>query len=468
MLWVLIGACFYGLFSEVVPVSCGHSNPQRSFPGLLALTSLILDTMNALGEVSTALAKVEDEIRLLEESLRKAKGIQSQLLEKQTQLKAEEDRRKQEEARRQQQEQAKADTKTAEVQAYEDRIAELKRQIAEAEAAKEAKNTEVVEEEPIEEYVDDDGEYSIEEYYEYEEEEITETEYEELTEEEYQEEMRRIAEAQHQAAQEMIESKNWQQQQQFNDPSAQTHAAAGTNPSARNYAETRAQQQDTLKGANQWSKPGWGQKKNHEVQSYENHVTPSHKHLVDKQDALKQKHKWAKPAWATRLSSDEAPAGVDRNPIQNPLLKKADGSGYTRKVFSKEKLSRSDGKFVAPRSKVPPRLAWIVVDINSKKAGKIVLHLYGLGTDAVVNRFSSLPGMSILRSGNNKPISIEDMDDPKFYITTNSTTRNLDQKKDVYGIVQEGKEIIGAIKAADEHAGIRIRQAHVYPVKKAK
>lgn len=76
--------------------------------------------------------------------------------------------------------------------------------------------------------------------------------------------------------------------------------------------------------------------------------------------------------------------------------------------------------------------------------------------------------MTLERQGNNKPIYIEELDNPKFYITTNSSIKGLENKKDTYGVVQEGKEIIATIKKADEHASITVRQAHVYPVKKNK
>ena len=191
--------------------------------------------------------------------------------------------------------------------------------------------------------------------------------------------------------------------------------------------------------------------------------------MVDKQASLKKKYQFEKPAWASRNSADDEGPGIDSNPIQNPLLKKNQASGYTRQVFAKEKLARSNGTFVTPRADAPPpRLAWIVIDINRRKAGKIVMHLHGKGTDAVVAQFDNLKGMSIQRNGKNRPIQIEELNDPKFYLTINSSTKGMESKKDAYGLVQEGKEIVGAIKNADEHAAITIRQAHVYPVKKNK
>jgi len=336
---------------------------------------------------------------------------------------------------------------TDELADYEAKIAALKAQIAEKEAQAAA-----LQQQSYEEY--DEEEYIIEEYYDEEilEEEIVEGE--EYVEEEAEGDYIEIEEPLGHV-----------------ETSATVHAYAETNPSARNYVATRQDQLDALKEKEAWSKPAFAQPRD-DVQRYGHASTPAHTHLVDKQRALQKKHQFAKPAWASRNIADDIcegeRAGIDKESIANPLLKQNHANGYSRQVFAKETLHRSNGTYVAPRQAVPPRLAWIVININQKKVGKIVLHLYGAGVDEVVYRFEDMVGMSIERQGNHKPIFVEELSDPAFYITTNQTTKNLHEKRDVYGVVQEGKEIIRTIKSADEHAAITIRQAHVYPVKKTK
>jgi hypothetical protein len=413
-------------------------------------------------DMTAALSEVEREVLELERSLAGAKR-RKQVLEQQrkedAQRAAEEaqqrgralaeeqqrqnaaiEEQQAEEQRKKQAQQASSKSTPEDIAAYEERIADLKRQIAQAQADK---ATPQAEEEP----------YDEEQYYE-EEEILEEDEYEEeeILEEDYTE----------------IEMEVEEDHAKHSDTAAAVHAQAQTNPSARDYAEVRQDQLDHLKTQNQWAAPNYGPKSN-DVQRYSNDNTPGHTHLVDKSDALKQKYQFEKPAWASKNSADVAAESIDTNPIQNPLLKKNAGTGYTRQVFAKETQARSKGTYVAPRKDAPPpRLAWIVVDINKRKAGKIVLHLYGQGVEAIVEQFPKLTGKGLERNGNNRPICVEELESPKFYITTNSTTKGLENKKDTYGLVQEGKEIIAAIKKADEHASITIRQSHVFPVKQTK
>lgn len=406
--------------------------------------------MNSIADIDAALAQVQTDIANLDQSLSTAKQRHQQLLQqKKTALKAAE-----EEKRRAQQAAAAAaaastspskeqiPTSPNSAKAYHERIAELKRQIAEAEAAKQAV------EQHQQQHDDDEEEDESEEEEEYYEEEIIE---EEVTEDEEQ----HLAEASFQ----------------------QEHASPmHDNPSANNYANVRQDQLDALKNKNQWSQPDWGAGNSNlgagEVQTYENHKTPDHSHLNDTMRSLKQKHKWEKPAWASQSNEVEEEAGIDSNPIQNPMLKKNQHSGYTRQVFAKDNLSRSNGTFVAPTTKPPPpRLCWVVVEINKRKVGKIVMHLYGQGTNRVVDQFESLKGTNIERQGKNKPMTIEGFEEedfPKFFISINASIKGLEKERDIYGIVQEGKEVVGAIKSAEEHAVISIKQAHIYPVKKAR
>ena len=415
----------------------------------------------SLREIDAALSKVQEEIDRCEQSLAQAKERQQQL--QQDRVKAEQKAAREKLAAEQQRkiEQAriksnvpkspmpkspkasptKKSPKSPAAQAYVEKIAELKRQIAQAEAQKAAAQ-QVPAAKEEEEY-----------------EEVTE-EYEEYTEVEEEEE---IVEEEEEAPP---------------APTCPTAPPAPTspvpdNPSARDYSDVRQQQLDALKQKDQWSTPNWGGANggSSEMQTYENHVTPSHTHLNDQMRNLKQKHQWEKPAWASQSADNDVP--VDTTPIANPLLKHHNQSpgSYTRQVVPKDRLARSEGTFVAPRKDAPPpRLCWIVVDLNQKKLGKLVMHLYGQGTDQVVDRFDELKGLGIECCGKNRPVVIEGLKglQVKFHITSNQTTKGLESKPDIYGVVQEGKEVLGAVKAADEHAVVTIRQAHIYPVKKAR
>ncbi|EEC46050.1 predicted protein [Phaeodactylum tricornutum CCAP 1055/1] len=174
-----------------------------------------------------------------------------------------------------------------------------------------------------------------------------------------------------------------------------------------------------------------------------------------------KKNCWEKPAWA--LPDEAIPdSSIISDSIQNPLLKQANHGGYERKVFAKD-IKRVNGTFVAPRPNVPPRLAWIVPFCQEKKVGKIVLHLYGKDIDRLVDRFLDLQGCCIEKTG--EELIVEEIA-PKFYVTSNPT--KIDSRDGVYGLVQEGHEVFEDILTADSDFKFHIKQAHIYPVKKAK
>jgi hypothetical protein len=78
---------------------------------------------------------------------------------------------------------------------------------------------------------------------------------------------------------------------------------------------------------------------------------------------LKNQHGWQKPNWASSGGEKE-------------VVTKSDVGGYQRHVTPKN-VEIIKGQHVKPASNMEPRLAWIVVNLNRKKVGKLVMHLYG-------------------------------------------------------------------------------------------
>lgn len=182
--------------------------------------------------------------------------------------------------------------------------------------------------------------------------------------------------------------------------------------------------------------------------------------------ASAKKFAWQKPAWARPdVHDDNDESGVITESLQNSRLRQAQGSGYVRQVQPKD-LDFFRGNFVPAQAGIPdPRLAWIVIDMNGKKIGKIVMHLYGQAVDDIVKKFVDLKGAPLQVEPKKALLVLER--EPKLYITANSPN-GLHKKKDVYGVVQEGNEVVEQIRKAGDDAQIIVRQAHVYPVKKAK
>lgn len=108
-----------------------------------------------------------------------------------------------------------------------------------------------------------------------------------------------------------------------------------------------------------------------------------------------------------------------------------------------------------------PRHAWIVVSLNDKKVGKIVLALKGKELSAAVEDFEGLYRGAVL---DKKTLTVEV--EPKLVLTMQA--KNLDGKPGVYGVIQDGASVIDVIKTADADAVATIKQAELFPVKKSK
>lgn len=188
-----------------------------------------------------------------------------------------------------------------------------------------------------------------------------------------------------------------------------------------------------------------------------------HDHYRKQMDSLKQQYAFEKPAWAAPAEVTNKEEEIDKDSINNPMLKKAEGSGYVRQVKEKE-LGRVQGTFVKPQQalKLEPRLAWIVVNINKRKVGKIVMHLYGKDVSAIVDQFVELKGHELERK--NGMVVVVGME-PTLYVTSGGP-KGLDGKAGVYGVIQEGKDIYDTLMGADAGAVLSVKQAHIFPVKK--
>lgn len=189
--------------------------------------------------------------------------------------------------------------------------------------------------------------------------------------------------------------------------------------------------------------------------------------VIDKERYTKknEQHSGDKPAWAFSQEKQGDDRVVDTDPIRNPLLKHGDHSpGYRRQVLARD-LSIEKGVFVKHQIEIPdPRKTWIVVRLNGEPIpGKLVMHLHGKDVDKLIGHFSELKGNHILRKG--RSIIVEGK--PPLYITT-AAVKGLDGKRGVYGVVQEGHEILNAILAAGDETQLEIKQAHIFPIKKSK
>ena len=175
---------------------------------------------------------------------------------------------------------------------------------------------------------------------------------------------------------------------------------------------------------------------------------------------------WERPGWAHAMNKQDTRA-VDSDPINNPNLQQADTGGYRRQVFAKD-LEIDKGTFIKHQAKPPePRLTWIVLRIDDKGVpGKVVMHLHGKDVLALVDHFASLQDTSITPGGPNRA-SLTVQCEPPLYVTKQGP-QGLASKSGVYGVIQEGHEIVDkALEAAGE-ASLSIKQAHIFPVKKSK
>jgi hypothetical protein len=181
-------------------------------------------------------------------------------------------------------------------------------------------------------------------------------------------------------------------------------------------------------------------------------------------DDLKQKFAFERPGWAAPAEVVQRDGEIDSESIQNPNLKQAQMGGYQRQVKEKD-IDLVKGTFVkdTPRA-VEPRLAWIVVNVGKRKAGKIVMHLYGRDVHRLVDQFLDLKGHEITRD-NAQTLTVAGID-PMLHVLSTRATSGLDGKAGVFGIIQEGQEVFQAVMEANEP--LSVKQAHIFPVVKGK
>lgn len=243
---------------------------------------------------------------------------------------------------------------------------------------------------------------------------------------------------------------------------------------------------DSKKKDRKWKTPGWmgGSKKEKVVEPEptpepvsveEPEPTPTSSSPVNNSatepakgasELAKQKHQWDRPAWAVAAEAPPDDQAIITEPIQNGL-KHNTKPGYSRRVFAKE-LHKQEGEFITHTDHVPePRLAWIVLNLDGDKVGKIVMHLEGKDIDKVVKHFVNLKGMEMERT--NGTLVINDIE-PKLCVSTRSIKPGRGKKTtdSVIGVIQEGFEFFEAVNNAGPEAVVSIKQAHIYPVKKAK
>jgi hypothetical protein len=188
-------------------------------------------------------------------------------------------------------------------------------------------------------------------------------------------------------------------------------------------------------------------------------------------DAMsKQKHQWQKPAWALPSDAVQEDADILTAPIQNGLQANQ-GNGYSRRVFAKD-IQKVEGSFIAPTKDAPPsRLAWIVVNIDGDKVGKIVMNLEedtskNENVDRLVGQFLDLKGLAMERTKDGNLV-LKDFD-PQLVVTTKKSPKKRGKTNNVIGEVQEGQDVLETVLKAGADSIVTIKQAHIYPVKKAK
>ena len=188
----------------------------------------------------------------------------------------------------------------------------------------------------------------------------------------------------------------------------------------------------------------------------------SHTSHVDKMEQLKRQHGFERPDWATQADASADKAILD-DAIDHGLKQAGKAGQYQRQVKESTPVIVK-GAHVAPKQKVEPRLTWIVVNVNKRKVGKIVMHLYGKDVHTIVDNFVELKGFELERKdGGLAVVGIN----PTFMVTSGGQA-GLDGKAGVYGVIQEGHDIFQQVMAADANAALAIKQAHIYPVKVGK
>ena len=194
----------------------------------------------------------------------------------------------------------------------------------------------------------------------------------------------------------------------------------------------------------------------------DHHASASHTSHVDKMEQLKRQHGFERPDWATQADATADKAILD-DAIDHGLKQAGQAGQYQRQVKESTPVIVK-GAHVAPKQKVEPRLTWIVVNVNKRKLGKIVMYLYGKDVHTIVDNFVELKGFDLeRRDGGLAVVGI----DPPFIVTSGGHA-GLDTKAGVYGVIQEGHDIFQQVMAADANAALSIKQAHIYPVKVGK
>eukprot|EP00523_Entomoneis_sp_CCMP467_P010420 CAMPEP_0168725922 /NCGR_PEP_ID=MMETSP0724-20121128/4405_1 /TAXON_ID=265536 /ORGANISM="Amphiprora sp., Strain CCMP467" /LENGTH=413 /DNA_ID=CAMNT_0008772725 /DNA_START=13 /DNA_END=1254 /DNA_ORIENTATION=+ len=187
---------------------------------------------------------------------------------------------------------------------------------------------------------------------------------------------------------------------------------------------------------------------------------------------------WNRPGWASAMELDDNRA-VNTDSINNDKLQKPQNQGYQRKVKAAN-LDIQKGTFVKknqkdPNAKPNARLCWIVGRIDDRGVpGKIVMHLYGKDVDALVTDFEGrLKNQSMTLATTTTSVAgavlTVDVDPLLLHVFWGKIPKDLDAQPNVYGVVQEGHEIVQTlIEAGEAGQPLTIKQAHIFPVKKSK
>lgn len=183
--------------------------------------------------------------------------------------------------------------------------------------------------------------------------------------------------------------------------------------------------------------------------------------------STKPKSKWDRPDWANEMDKQDN-RDVISDPINTNLKEQKEHEGYRRQVKAQD-LEIQKGTFVKKQDKKPdPRLTWIVGRIGERGVpGKIVMHLYGKHVASLVDDFVHLKNMTVAVGGPNGASLTVDCE-PELFIYIGRPT-GLDDRDGVYGVVQEGHEIVQKlVDAGSAGSDLSIKQAHIFPVKKSK
>lgn len=190
--------------------------------------------------------------------------------------------------------------------------------------------------------------------------------------------------------------------------------------------------------------------------------------------SAKQKHEWERPAWALPSDAVQEDTDILTAPIQNGMLKEANKSkGYTRRCMAKD-IHKVEGSFIAATPDPAPasRFAWLVLNLDGEKVGKIVMHLKedtssNENVDRLVGQFLDLKGLAMERTKDGN--LVVNGVNPEFVITIKKTTRKKRGKSNiVIGEIEEGQDVFETVLKAGVDSIVTIKQAHIYPVKKAK